>query len=66
MKIAAAKAIASIVTDEELNEEYIIPGAFDERVAKVVAKAVSDEAKKLGIVKDKIVVKMREVCRWTE
>ena len=28
MKIAAAKAIASIVTDEELNEEYIIPGAF--------------------------------------
>lgn len=51
MKIAAAKAIASIVTDEELNEEYIIPGAFDERVAKVVAKAVSDEAKKLGIIK---------------
>ena len=51
MKIAAARAIASIVTDEELNEEYIIPGAFDERVAKVVAKAVSDEAKKLGIVK---------------
>ena len=52
MKIASAKAIASIVTDEELNEEYIIPGAFDERVAKVVAKAVSDEAKKLGIVKE--------------
>ena len=51
MMIAAAKAIASIVTDEELNEEYIIPGAFDERVAKVVAKAVADEAKKLGIVK---------------
>ena len=51
MKIAAAKAIASIVSDEELNEEYIIPGAFDERVAKVVAKAVADEAKKLGITK---------------
>lgn len=51
MKIAAAKAIASIVTDEELDEEYIIPGAFDDRVAKVVAKAVADEAKKLGIVK---------------
>lgn len=51
MKIAAAKAIASIVTDEELNEEYIIPGAFDERVAKVVAKAVADEAKRLGITK---------------
>lgn len=51
MKIAAAKAIASIVTDEELNEEYIIPGAFDERVAKVVAKAVADEAVRLGITR---------------
>lgn len=51
MKLAAAKAIASIVSDEELNEEYIIPGAFDERVAKAVAKAVADEAKKLGITK---------------
>ena len=51
MKMAAAKAIASIVSDEELNEEYIIPGAFDERVAKVVAKAVADEAKKLGVTK---------------
>ena len=51
MKIAAAKAIASIVSDDELNEEYIIPGAFDERVAKVVAKAVADEAKRLGITK---------------
>lgn len=52
MKVAAAKAIAAIVTDEELNEEYIIPGAFDERVAKAVAKAVSDEAVRLGITKD--------------
>ena len=51
MKMAAAKAIASIVTDEELKEDYIIPGAFDERVAKVVAKAVADEAVKLGITK---------------
>lgn len=51
MKIAAAKAIAAIVSDEELNEEYIIPGAFDERVAKAVAKAVADEAVKLGITK---------------
>ena len=51
MKIAAAKAIASIVSDDELSEEYIIPGAFDERVAKVVAKAVCDEAHRLGITK---------------
>lgn len=51
MKMAAAKAIASIVTDDELKEDYIIPGAFDEIVAKVVAKAVADEAIKLGITK---------------
>lgn len=51
MKMAAAKAIASIVTDDELKEDYIIPGAFDERVAKVVTKAVADEAIKLGITK---------------
>ena len=51
MKMAAARAIASIVSDEELNEEYIIPGAFDERVAKAVAKAVADEAKASGISK---------------
>lgn len=51
MKMAAAKAIASIVTDEELNEEYIVPDAFDERVAKTVAKAVADEAIKMGITK---------------
>ena len=51
MKIAAAKAIASIVADDELNENYIIPGAFDERVAKVVAQAVADTAKAQGIVK---------------
>lgn len=51
MKMAAARAIASIVTDEELNEEYIVPDAFDERVAKAVAKAVADEAVKMGITK---------------
>ncbi len=51
MKVAAAKAIAAIVSDEELREDYIIPGAFDERVAKAVAKAVSDEAISLGITK---------------
>lgn len=51
MKVAAAKAIASIVTDEELCEEYIIPDAFNEKVAEAVAKAVADEAVKSGIVK---------------
>lgn len=46
MKIAAAKAIAGIISDEELNEEYIIPGAFDERVCAAVARAVAEESRK--------------------
>ena len=49
MKLAAARAIASLVTDEELNEEYIIPGAFDKRVAAVVAEQVARVAEELGI-----------------
>ena len=51
MKIAAAKGLAAVVTDEELNPEYIIPDVFDKRVADVVAKAVADEAVKLGIAR---------------
>ena len=49
MKIAAAKAIASLVSDEELSADYIIPKAFDERVGKTVAKAVADAARKTGV-----------------
>ena len=49
MKIAAAKAIASLVSDEELSPEYIIPKAFDERVGKTVAKAVAEAARKTGV-----------------
>lgn len=51
MKIAAAKAIASLITDEELNEEYIIPGAFDKRVADAVANEVARVAEELGIAR---------------
>lgn len=51
MKVAAVNAIASIVSDEELNEEYVIPDPFDARVAKAVAKAVADCAVELGITK---------------
>ena len=47
MKIAAAKAIAGIISDEELNEEYIIPGAFDERVCDAVARAVAERKQKI-------------------
>ena len=49
MKVAAARAIAAIVTEEELTEEYIIPGAFDKRVAPAVAQAVMDCAKAQGV-----------------
>ena len=49
MKIAASYAIASLVSDEELTEEYILPAAFDERVGKTVAKAVYDAAIKTGV-----------------
>ena len=49
MKIAAAKAIAGIITDEELNAEYIIPAPFDSRVAPAVAKAVKEAAIKCGL-----------------
>ncbi|MHC1748262.1 MAG: NADP-dependent malic enzyme [Cellulosilyticaceae bacterium] len=51
MKIEAAKAIASIIKEEELSEEYIIPGAFDKRVATAVAQAVSKVAIETGIAK---------------
>ena len=51
MKLAAARAIAAIVTDEELREDYIIPGAFDKRVAPAVAKAVMECAKEQGVAR---------------
>lgn len=48
MKVAAAHAIASIVTEEELNEDYIIPNALDERVASTVAAKVAQVAIESG------------------
>ena len=51
MKMAAAKAMAEIITDEELNEEYIIPDAFDKRVVEAVSKAVADTAIKQNIAR---------------
>ncbi len=49
MKIAAARGIASLVTADELRDDYIIPSVFDARVADVVANAVADVAERLGI-----------------
>lgn len=51
MKIAAAKAIASLVSDKELNAEYILPKAFDERVGKTVAEAVMKAARESGVAR---------------
>lgn len=49
MNMAAAKAIASLVSDEELKADYIIPAPFDKRVAPAVAKAVKEAAIKSGV-----------------
>ncbi len=51
MKLAASRAIASLITDEELNEEYIIPSPFDKRVCKVVSEEVGKVAKAQGIAR---------------
>ena len=51
MKIAASKALADLITDEELSPEYIIPKAFDKRVGPAVAKAVAEAAKRTGVAR---------------
>lgn len=51
MKMAASLAIAGLVTDEELNEEYILPFAFDKRVGPAVAKAVAKAARDSGVAR---------------
>lgn len=51
MKIAAAKAIASLVSEEELKPEYVIPAPFDPRVVKVVAEAVAKSARESGVAR---------------
>ncbi len=53
MKIAAAEAIAGIITDDELHADYIIPSVFDKRVAKYVAKRVERAAKKTKVARRK-------------
>ena len=49
MKIRAAEELASVITDEELNADYVLPDAFDERVADAIADAVSAEAVASGV-----------------
>lgn len=51
MKLAAAHAIASVVGDNELNEDYIIPGVFNPQIAESVAKAVAEAAIRTGVAR---------------
>ena len=51
MKMAAAQAIAELISDEELNENYIIPQPFDPRVVPAVAKAVAEAARRTGVAR---------------
>ncbi|MCR5596241.1 MAG: NAD-dependent malic enzyme [Lachnospiraceae bacterium] len=51
MKMAAAKALAGLISDEELNADYIIPYAFDPKVGPAVAKAVAQAAKDSGVAR---------------
>ncbi|MBR3865990.1 MAG: NAD-dependent malic enzyme [Clostridia bacterium] len=51
MKVAAATALAELISDDELNAEYIIPAAFDKRVGPAVAAAVAEAARKTGVAR---------------
>ena len=51
MKMAAAHALAELISDEELNADYIIPKAFDKRVGPAVAKAVAEAARRSGVAR---------------
>ena len=51
MKLAAAKALAGLISDEELSADYIIPAAFDPRVGKAVAEAVAQAARDSGVAR---------------
>jgi malate dehydrogenase (oxaloacetate-decarboxylating) len=51
MKVAAARAIAAVITENELSADYIVPSVFDRRVAEVVAAAVSHAAVDDGVAR---------------
>jgi malate dehydrogenase (oxaloacetate-decarboxylating) len=51
MKLAAAEAIAAVIPEDEISEDYIIPSVFDERVAPAVAEAVAEKAKESGMAR---------------
>ena len=51
MKLAAAQAIAGVISEETLSEDYVVPSVFDERVAPAVAETVAQAAKKSGVAR---------------
>ena len=51
MKMAASHAIASLVSDQELREDFIVPYAFDKRVGPAVAAAVAKAARESGVAR---------------
>ena len=51
MKVAAAEALAGLISEEELSADYIIPKAFDKRVGPAVAKAVAEAAQRSGVAR---------------
>ena len=51
MKVAAARALAGLISEDELSEDYIIPKAFDHRVGPAVAKAVAEAARRTGVAR---------------
>ncbi|WP_096269754.1 NAD(P)-dependent malic enzyme [Paucisalibacillus globulus] len=68
MKVAAAEAIASLITEEELNEDYVIPAPFDPRVAPLVASEVARAAMDSGVARiqvdpDEISEKTRQLAK---
>ena len=54
MKVAATRAIANMIPDDELREDYVIPGAFDINVAPTVAAAVAKAAMDSGVARVKV------------
>ena len=52
MKVGAARALASLVSDRELNEKFIVPDVFDKRCAKVIANEVAQVAEELGLARN--------------
>ena len=65
MKLAAAHAIASSITDDELHADYVVPSVFNRSVAPLVAKAVAEAARVTGVAR-KIVDGQRSLAKVAE